>query len=720
MCVGVVGKRDQLTFLRAQRRRTPVLWALLLVFLVALPWVIEGLDSIELHHFEDRQRQILENRYNSGIVLVEVDNVSQNDQTIRSLFGRYPWRREIYAYLLRFSQRAQSKAVLMEASFTGGADIDHPESDQAFIDAISPKVPVITSLSEASKVDLAPFESASEREAMFEALSREWRNIEGPPIVDVHFYDAFEVPFERIVRSPAYFYPLDDLVFDANGKVRQVVLFGRGKIRNGIPTWPVAPFVLNPSAKVVTTPQGELILGTHKVHLRGEANPIINWYGNVSKSGQKIYPRYSLSHVVKSQMAWECRQNPKLSVCHRFDYKNTPLLDPVIFHQRYVLVGYNSSWFDSHTYSTLYDRENHSQKYPNLFIQANILDNLIHDDFIGRPGWRIPIPWGQGKSVSLVTGLICFLLFVSTYILANRIRSVLFSLFWVIVLGGVYSWLTVFAYHHWNLWLNWAYPIASMGVTYVSTYLYRFTQAEKRKHQLRMAFAKYMSPTSMAYIEKHMDSTQLRSQKRQLTYLFCDIRGFTTFAEQNPPARVQAVLTEYFTQMNAVILHDYRGVINKLIGDAILAYWGFPIESKNDAVMAVSAALEMKALNQAWLDDPTKPPLRIGIGINTGEGMVGDIGSQDFMDFTVIGDSVNTAARLEKLNKTFGTTIIISKATYDLVKDHIEARYLGTVELPGKSQRVEVYEPLTLKAPIPTKVGKTVLVGNPSTADSFH
>jgi adenylate cyclase len=132
-----------------------------------------------------------------------------------------------------------------------------------------------------------------------------------------------------------------------------------------------------------------------------------------------------------------------------------------------------------------------------------------------------------------------------------------------------------------------------------------------------------------------------------------------------------------------------------------LAYWGFPLESPDDPVLAVSAALEMQLKMTEWNQaqrrlDPTMPLIEIGIGINTGEALIGNVGSVDFMDFTVIGDSVNVASRLEKLNKLYGTGIIISEKTREKVQHHISTRKIATTLLSGRSEPLDIYEPLVV------------------------
>ncbi|MBY0405120.1 MAG: CHASE2 domain-containing protein, partial [Cyanobacteria bacterium] len=455
---------------------------------------------------------------------------------------------------------------------------------------------------------------------LFKALKKEWVTVEGPPLIGSRLYEAYQVPIPQLLTSPSRIYPLDNLLYDVDGKVRRFVMLGRGKKGFTLPTIPVAVAMAG-NRNITVSESGEVLLRPKPnplwVDLNGEKFPIIRWYGNENASSP-VYPKYSFWKIIKSQLAWECqdaqirghsRLNPsQSSVCSHLDFKGFTPLDPTFFKNKFVLAGYNSNWYDSNRHSTLYGSKEEEASYPNLYIQANILDNILHNDFVGRLGWRIPSPFLQDETISLGTPLIGLFLLALVFAFTQRFPSVPLSLGFVVALCVFYSSVTLYVYEHYNLWLNWIYPILTVVIGFVGIYLFRYQQAEHRKKQLRLTFAKYISPVSMEYIEKNPDSVLLGSQRRELTFLFCDIRGFTTFAEQMPTEVVQSVLSDYFAKMNAIILHRYGGVINKLMGDAILAYWGFPLESPEDPVMAVSAALAMKEAIDGWSQDHGQPP----------------------------------------------------------------------------------------------------------------
>jgi class 3 adenylate cyclase len=192
---------------------------------------------------------------------------------------------------------------------------------------------------------------------------------------------------------------------------------------------------------------------------------------------------------------------------------------------------------------------------------------------------------------------------------------------------------------------------------------------------------------------------KLGGEKRDLTVLFSDIRGFTSFSEKMAPAEVVNFLNTYFERMQGIIF-EHKGTLDKLIGDAVMCFWGAPVESKDHPIRGVLTALEMvhavEELRQV-LVLPGGAKFEIGIGLNSGPMVFGNMGSPNRFSYTVMGDNVNLGSRLESLNKYYGTRILISDTTFQAVKDIVLCRELDTIQVKGKSQAVTIYEPLGLK-----------------------
>ena len=203
----------------------------------------------------------------------------------------------------------------------------------------------------------------------------------------------------------------------------------------------------------------------------------------------------------------------------------------------------------------------------------------------------------------------------------------------------------------------------------------------------------------MKDVIKNIDKLGLGGKKSTVTVLFADIRGFTSMSEKMSAQQVSELLNEYFSEMEPIIT-SYNGIINKFIGDAIMAVFGEPIQDENHAKNAVKCAYSMlnrvEKLNKK-LTREGKPEIEIGIGINTGEVFIGNIGSVNRMEYTVIGDTVNLASRLESYNKIYQTKMLISTSTYKEVKTFADVIRIPDVQIRGKANKIDIYEVLKVK-----------------------
>jgi len=214
------------------------------------------------------------------------------------------------------------------------------------------------------------------------------------------------------------------------------------------------------------------------------------------------------------------------------------------------------------------------------------------------------------------------------------------------------------------------------------------------KKRLRKLFESRVSPDVVEEIISRATDVGLMGEKRTVNVMFLDIRGFTSLSEALDPRDLINHLNEFWNEMGEIIFEE-DGTLITYLGDAMMAVFGAPISRSDDAVRAVRAAVKMQKkmeeLRERW-KNLNRPVFEIGIGVNTGEAVVGDVGFSKHREYAVIGDTTNTAARLEKLNKDYATKIIISEATYMLVSDSFETNYLGESLMRGKSVPIKVYE----------------------------
>jgi adenylate cyclase len=231
-------------------------------------------------------------------------------------------------------------------------------------------------------------------------------------------------------------------------------------------------------------------------------------------------------------------------------------------------------------------------------------------------------------------------------------------------------------------------PLALL-VTYAGTVAKNFTQEQREKRRL----SRFFSPAVVTEIIRHKDDTKLAATRRRMTVLFSDIRGFTSMSEKMQPEEVVTFLREYLTVMTEAVF-NHGGTVDKYIGDAIMALYNVPFEAPDHALRAVRTALEFQRRVQPLAERFAARhggTLACGVGIHTGDAVVGTIGSEQRLEYTAIGDTINLGSRLEGLTKDFSVPIIVSEATYAEVRDHFAARDLGEVTVKGKAIPVKIY-----------------------------
>ncbi|MFC1501166.1 CHASE2 domain-containing protein [Elusimicrobiota bacterium] len=318
--------------------------------------------------------------------------------------------------------------------------------------------------------------------------------------------------------------------------------------------------------------------------------------------------------------------------------------------------------------------------FPGVEVHANLISNILLKNYL-RP---IASVW-TGILIMLFALLPGFALYKLSPIKSGTIFFLILCFFSLVV---------YFLFASKNVYAEFAAPVFSLLLSYGSILLYRFITEEKEKRWIKHTFSRYLSSTIMESILSNPDNLKLGGERKDLTVLFSDIRDFTTISESLNPEEVVELLNEYLSKMVDVVF-KYDGTLDKFIGDAIMVFWGAPIAQKDHAKKAVLCAVEMieelKKLQKKWLSEGKKN-LDIGIGINTGEMIVGNMGSKDKMEYTVIGDNVNLGSRLENLNKEYKTNILISEATQNLVKELVKTKYLGEVKIKGKTKPVKIYQ----------------------------
>jgi len=317
---------------------------------------------------------------------------------------------------------------------------------------------------------------------------------------------------------------------------------------------------------------------------------------------------------------------------------------------------------------------------PGIESIANNINAFLNSDFISSSSK------GFNLFVFILVG--CLLTFLLPKLSAWK--STLLTLLIFVVWTGV----VIYYFIGRNVWVEYMPTASLIFVLYLSITSWRFVTEEKEKRWLKKTFGQYLSPAVINEIMKNPDALSLGGKRLEMTVLFSDIRGFTTISEASTPEEIVALLNEYLTKMTEIVF-KYEGTLDKFIGDAVMAFWNAPIPQKDHPIRAVMCAVEMieelRKLQEKWRAEK-KPVIDIGIGVNTGDMVVGNMGSIERMDYTIIGDNVNLGARLESLNKEYKTHIIISESTYGYVKDIVDAKSLGAAKVKGKEKAVQIYK----------------------------
>ncbi len=245
-----------------------------------------------------------------------------------------------------------------------------------------------------------------------------------------------------------------------------------------------------------------------------------------------------------------------------------------------------------------------------------------------------------------------------------------------------------------NLWIDTVNMSLSVILTIIPIYCTKYVIEARKRHFIRRAFCLYLSQKVVKEIEKCPDKLNLGGERKNITAMFTDLVGFSTISENLSPEALVRLLNEYLTEMTDIILRN-DGTVDKYIGDAIVAFFGAPISCDNHHLQACITALEMQSklreLTPLWLEKGY-PELKMRIGINTGEMVVGNMGSRQRMDYTVMGDAVNLASRLEGVNKQYGTKILISHHTYEKIVDDLICREIDSIRVVGKDTVTTIYE----------------------------
>ncbi len=390
------------------------------------------------------------------------------------------------------------------------------------------------------------------------------------------------------------------------------------------------------------------------------------------------FPTYSFSTVIDDA-------DFDLGEDNDLDYFSEELLPAGVFKDKIVIIGSTVAELHDNFPTPFLEYNGIAQEMPGVEILANAANTILHSSYYSvLPFWATLI---------MVVALMTIVLFIALRAAAQ------WSVVATIAMIVAYVIFTIMAFSGNRVVLEIVFPVLGMFLSFVGANLYQYVITQKEKQIILGAFQQYVPAKVIQELMDHPEKLSLGGEERVMTVMFSDVAGFTTISESLSPTQLVTLINEYLSEMTDIILqHD--GIIDKYEGDAIMAEFGAPVYYEEHAVKACYAALEMqqrlKQLSRKWRRQG-RPVLSCRVGINTGNMIVGNMGSKQVFDYTVLGDEVNLASRLEGANKIFGTRIMISHATQKLVKDHIVTRPLDLIIVKGKSKPVRVHEVMERK-----------------------
>ena len=655
-----------------------IILSLLLILIVSLVYFI-SYNVAEPKAYDFMVKNVLTQKFpfdksknvygHNDIVLVVVDEKTVNKY-------RWPWKRELYCKIYDYFSKYTDAKIIIHDALVIADDIENPDSDRKFFSSIKKMKNLIVG---------------------FLPQVTYWKDIKNGLEYDALFAEKYAISV--VNKNPPKYHLFNSMYMFPKGYFNSAKYTGSvamlpGHINGNLDSWSMDTIFRNheylfkyyngkyyPSLAlrafllINNNPEIELndkYMSFNSLDLKVKHKKTLYQY-IVPLKYYKLHPsgyshlNYSAMDIIDSYDSIQKGQKP--------------ILDAKIFDNKLRLLGANvpaGSGLNDNKSSPL--RTNH----PGVDYQATALDNLIHNDFL----FVLP------EYINILLTLLGMFLMVALIKDANLTRAILNTISFLLF----YLFACVMCFYF-SIVINVITPLTLFILTVIGAYSYKYFIENKNKEKVKNAMGKYISEDVMKNVMKNIDNLGLGGKKATVTVLFSDIRGFTSLSEKMSAQQVSEFLNEYFTEMEPIIT-QYNGIINKFIGDAIMAVFGEPIQDENHAENAVKCAYAMlkrvKKLHAKWAREG-KPEINIGVGINTGEVFVGNIGSVNRMEYTVIGDTVNLASRLENYNKVYKTEILISKSTYKHVVKIADVIKIPDVQIRGKANKIDIYEVLKVK-----------------------
>ena len=590
----------------------------------------------------------------------QIVNVVINEKSIEEI-GSWPWKRTYYADMFDYLKQSGAKVIVFDAILTTQGD---EFDDKQFLERVASYKNLVVGVDFSKNENMKNADDLSQIFA--EKFSIPVTDKRKPAHINKSNYKAFREMFPGYVQMVSNIGSVNT-VLDVDGAVRafEPIVNMKGKYYSSLPlatylaTVDAKEIILKDNSYQIVMKNGGVVTFPIRF-VQDKSVQYIKWLAPYDNTSWVPHKQYEAVDVINSYRNLEIGE--------------APVISKDAFKDKIVVIGA--------TANALYDLKITPMtiNMPGSAIQATAIDNLIAGDSI--------------VSANIVINILIMLLFMALIYTLIYYLAPFISFMSIMVLGFLYFYMALFAYTN-SVAINVVTPYIFFIVTGIISYAYRFSVEDYKKEKLKRAMKKYVNTTLVDDIMKNSEEeVKLGGKKTELTILIADMRGFTKISENLDPNEVTNLLNEYFGQMIPII-EQHNGAVNKFIGDAILAVFNEPIKDKRHPQNAIFCATKMLAkvqeLKKKWKAEG-KPEIGISIGINTGMAFIGNIGTPNHLEYTVIGDTVNVASRIEAQNRKFNTQLLISEKTYEYAKDILDVIRISSVEIRGREKHIDIYE----------------------------
>ncbi len=623
--------------------------------LVALAfWLPGGLESFEARTWDMRARLFAKPGKATGSVVTILLDQKSLEWGKKENSLSWPWPREIYGAIADFCARAGAKALAFDVFYTEPS-VYGVSDDQAFAAAAAKNGRIVSAMNFGSEQATDKTWPADDDRPRLEVAGlQDWIREARPSHLS---FPLAEFPIPEVFKSAsilanAYMAP------DAADRVyRRGPLFNtfEGRV---VPSEALAAYVAgNPGTHQFSISPGTLALDGTRIPIDDEGRAILRYRGPST-----THKAFTAAAIVQADLQIAEGREPAVPLA--------------LLKDKYVFFGFSAPG--------LFDLKPSPMRgdYPGVEIHATMLDNILSGDFMRS--------WPAAGTVLLLLVLCIGAAMAASAVSGGGVSAIIYVLFIPVAPA-----LGIAAYAL-GYWLPMVVLELGVVVSLVGASLASYATEGQQKRYLKGAFRQYLSPAFIEQLIAHPERLSLGGERREITMFFSDVQGFTTISEKLPAEELSKLLNDYLSPMTDIIQEE-GGTIDKYEGDAIIAFWNAPLQQEDHAVRGVRAALRCQArlaeLRPQFRERIGRDML-VRIGMNSGPASVGNFGSKTRFDYTMLGDQVNLAARLEGINKQFGTFIMISGATREKIAGAFPARELSRVGVVGRSEPVVVFEPM--------------------------